>query len=154
MTKIKRLFGSGPRCIAIGALFLTLVYCAEIYLELPKMPISDFTSQLIFGIAIILTCIGLLWAVISLPINKRGKELVTHGAFRYVRHPLYASFLDFFVFGLAFYFKSYALIFAGIALFFICGKLVEKEEKYVLTLFGEKYEEFRKNTKKFIPRIY
>jgi len=154
MTKIKKLFGSGPRCVLVGVLFLTAVYSAELYLNLPKMPISDFTSELIFGISIILTCVALLWALISLPINKRGKELVTHGAFKYVRHPLYASFLDFFVFGLAFYFKSYSLIFAGFILFFICGKLVEKEEKFVVTLFGEKYEEYRKHTKKFIPKIY
>jgi len=154
MTKIKLIFGSGPRVLMISALFLTFVYSAELYLNLPKMPISDFTSELIFGISIVLTCVALLWAIISLPINKRGKELVTHGAFKYIRHPLYASFLDFFVFGLAFYLKSYSLIFAGFILFLICGKLVEKEEKFVQSLFGEKYEEYRKRTKKFIPKIY
>lgn len=154
MSKIKLIFGSGPRCVLVGVLFLTLVYCAELFLGIPKMLISDFTSNLIFGLSIILTCVALLWAIISLPINKRGRELVTHGAFKYVKHPLYAAFLDFFVFGLAFYFKSYALIFAGIILFVICGKLVEKEEKFVVSLFGQKYEEYRKRTKKFVPKIY
>lgn len=95
MNKIKRIFGSGPICLTVGVMLIFLVYHIELFLKIPKIPISDFLSNTIFIISIILTLIIVIWGFLSLPFKKRGKELVTDGAFRYFRHPLYAGLLDF-----------------------------------------------------------
>jgi protein-S-isoprenylcysteine O-methyltransferase Ste14 len=152
---MKRFFGSGPACFIIGVILILLVYYLESLLEIPKIPFSNLVSGLIFIIAIILTLILMVWGFLSLPFKKRGREIVTDNAFRYFRHPIYAAFIDFFVFGLAFYLKSYLLIITGVALIFICGKIVDKEEEeYLIKQFGKKYREYQKTTKKFIPKVY
>lgn len=150
----KRFFGSGPLCFITGILLILLATYLESLLKIPKISISDFLSSLIFIIALVLTLIIAIWGYISLPFKKRGIELVTSGAFKYFRHPIYAAFFDFFVFGLGFYLKSYGVIIAGIVLIFICGRLVNREEKELIKLFGNKYKEYQKRTKKFIPKVY
>jgi len=151
--KITRLFGSGPICFIIGIILILIVYYLEVLLNIPKIPISSFFSNMIFIIAIFLTLILLVWGLVSLPLKKRGKELVTNKAFNYFRHPIYAAFLDFFIFGLGFYLKSYGILISWIILIFLCAKLVEKEESFLIRQFGQKYKNYQKTTKKFIPGI-
>jgi protein-S-isoprenylcysteine O-methyltransferase Ste14 len=150
----KRLFGSGPACIITGIIVIAIAYYLELLLKIPKIGIPDYLSNSIFVIAVALTLAIMAWGFLSLPLKKRGRELVTDKAFRYFRHPIYAAFLDFFVFGLGFYLKSYGILASGIVLIFVCGKIVEKEEEYLIKQFGPKYKDYRKKTKKFIPWVY
>jgi protein-S-isoprenylcysteine O-methyltransferase Ste14 len=150
----KRLFGSGPACFIVGIILVLIVYYLELLFKIPKIQVSDYLSNLIFIIAIILALAVMVWGFASLPFKKRGKELITDKAFKYIRHPIYAGFLDFFVFGLGFYLKSYGILISGIILIFLCGKMVEKEEKYLIKQFGQKYQDYQKRTKKFIPWVY
>jgi len=148
-----RLFGSGPKCFLIVTLLIFIVYYLENLLNIPKMPILNSVSNLIFAIAIFLTIILAIWGFISLPIKDRGITLITNRAFTYFRHPIYAAFLDFFVLGLSFYLKSYSILIVWIISIFICGKLVDDEENYLIKKFGEKYKNYQKKTKKFIPGV-
>jgi len=150
----KRLFGSGPACFVVGVIVILIVYYLELFFKIPKILMSDYLSNMIFIIAIILALAVMVWGFASLPLKKRGNELITDKAFKYFRHPIYAGFLDFFVFGLGFYLKSFGILVSGIILIFICGKIVEKEEKYLIKQFGQKYKDYQKRTKKFIPWIY
>ena len=150
----KRLFGSGPACFMVGIILVLIVYYLELLFKIPKIQMSNFLSNLIFIIAIILALAVMFWGFASLPLKKRGKELITDKAFKYFRHPIYAGFLDFFVFGLGFYLKSYGILILGIVLIFLCGNIVEKEEKYLIKQFGQKYKAYQKRTKKFIPQVY
>jgi len=149
-----RIFGSGPKCFIIVFLLIFIVSYLEKFLDIPKVPISDLASNLIFVVAIFLTFVFVVWGFISLPIKERGIKLVTDKAFAYFRHPIYAAFLDFFVFGFGFYLKSYCVLIVGVVSIFICGKLVDEEENYLIKRFGKKYKDYQKNTKKFIPEIY
>ena len=150
----KKLFGSGPLCFIAGVIIIGAFYSFEYLFKIPKIPVSEFLATTIFVVAIALTFVLGIWGFLSLPVKKRGEELVTNKAFKYFRHPIYAAFLDFFVFGLGFYLKSFGILTAGIILIFICGKLVEKEENYLIKQFGKEYIDYQKKTKKFIPRIY
>ncbi|MDD5192342.1 MAG: hypothetical protein PHH54_03850 [Candidatus Nanoarchaeia archaeon] len=150
----KRIFGSGPKCFLIGLLLIFVVYFSENLLDIPKISISDSVSNIIFIIAIFLTILLAIWGFISLAVKDRGIKLVTDRAFAYFRHPIYAAFLDFFVFGLGFYLKSYIILIAGIILIFICGRLVDEEENYLIGKFGKRYKNYQKKTKKFIPGAY
>ena len=148
------IFGSGPRCFLIVTILVFIAYYLENLLNIPNLPISNSVSNFIFIIAIFLTIILAVWGFISLPIKNRGIKLVTNKAFTYFRHPIYAAFLDFFVFGLSFYLKSYSILIVWIISIFICGKLVNDEENYLIKKFGKKYKDYQKKTKKFIPGIY
>ena len=80
-------------------------------------------------------------------------ELVTKGAYRFVRHPLYSSLL-FLVWGA--FFKNPALagiILTGTAtLFLVVTAKVEEAEN--IHFFGAAYEDYMKRTKMFIPFFF
>jgi protein-S-isoprenylcysteine O-methyltransferase Ste14 len=84
---------------------------------------------------------------------EQTSELIESGIFKYVRHPLYGS-LFFLTWGA--YFKNPELdlliisIFASIA-FIITAKIEEKED---IAFFGEKYREYMKRSRMFIPYIF
>lgn len=109
----------------------------------------------IFGIILIL--------IKGKPSNKRDEknlfgfekttELVETGVFKHIRHPLYASLI--FV-NWAILLKnpeSYLIIIAAIATVFlyITSKFDEKE---CIHYFGDKYREYMKRTKMFIPYVF
>ena len=150
----KRIFGSGPTCFIVGIVLVLIAYFLGLFFEFPMIKISDYFSSLIFIISIVLTLLIVFWGFLSLPLSKRGKSLVVDKAFRYFRHPIYAGFVDFFVFGLGFYLKSFSILVSGVILIFIFGRIVDKEEKYLVEQFGQKYRDYRKTTKKFIPCVY
>jgi protein-S-isoprenylcysteine O-methyltransferase Ste14 len=79
--------------------------------------------------------------------------LVTIGAYRYIRHPLYSSLL---LLGMGAYFKDVS-IFATILLvveiifLYFTARIEEKEN---LIRFGESYAVYMKHTRMFIPLIF
>jgi protein-S-isoprenylcysteine O-methyltransferase Ste14 len=84
--------------------------------------------------------------------HQRPDKVLTGGAFRYVRHPLYlASMLIYF--GLTVSTASlFSLAFiAGVFIFhdYIAGY----EERLLELKFGEEYVDYRKRTGKWLPRI-
>jgi protein-S-isoprenylcysteine O-methyltransferase Ste14 len=85
--------------------------------------------------------------------SSRKKELVTHGVYRFVRHPIYfASIL--YVLGLPLIFSSaYGFV---VSLGFMPCILyrIHVEESILIQEFGEEYIEYKKHTKKLIPYVY
>jgi len=79
--------------------------------------------------------------------------LVTIGAYRYIRHPLYSSLL---LLGMGAYFKDVSisatilLVLAIVFLFFTAWI----EEKENLVRFGESYSGYMQHTRMFIPFIF
>ena len=78
------------------------------------------------------------------------QSVVEIGAYRYIRHPLYASLL---IFGWGVFFKGVGLFSASLAMaataFLIAT--ARYEEVYNLDRFGASYSEYMKRTKMFIP---
>ncbi len=81
---------------------------------------------------------------------EKTTVLVTHGIFRYVRHPMYSSliFLDGGLF-----FKKMSWSTGSIALaalvFLVFATLAEETEN--VRYFGEPYQDYMKRTKRFVP---
>ena len=80
-------------------------------------------------------------------------KLITTGLYRYIRHPLYGSLITF---GLGTFLKDPSWAGAGLVMTTILGAVLTAriEERHNLERFGEKYEEYMKKTKRFIPFIY
>ena len=84
---------------------------------------------------------------------EKTTELVTVGAYRYIRHPLYSSLL-FLSWGA--FFKQPSLIgfcLAGIATFFLSMTAGIEEDENV-RFFGATYQSYMKQTKMFIPFLF
>jgi protein-S-isoprenylcysteine O-methyltransferase Ste14 len=112
--------------------------------------------------AAVLCFIGLafaLWARVALGRNwsgvvtlKEGHELVEHGPYRFVRHPIYTGILTmFFATALA---LGHLSGFAGALLTFASFwvKLCD-EEKLMLQQFPERYAAYRRRAKRIIPFV-
>ena len=84
---------------------------------------------------------------------ERTSRLVTIGAYRYIRHPLYSSLL---FLGWGMFFKSPSWLDAGLALlctvFLTATARVEEHEN--ILYFGNDYVEYMKHSRMFIPYIY
>lgn len=152
--QIQKIFGSGPLCIIAGLLFTSTMYHLGILLHIPQIQITQTTKIILFTTFMSLTLITVVWGFISLPVNKRGEELTTTGIFKYIKHPIYAGFIDFFIIGIGIYLQSWLLTLSFIPLLYICAKIVKKEETYLTKTFGKKYEAYNKKTARFIPKIY
>jgi protein-S-isoprenylcysteine O-methyltransferase Ste14 len=84
---------------------------------------------------------------------EKTTKLVTQGAYRYIRHPLYSSLL-FGVRGVFFKHPSWlGLLLVAITVFFlITTARIEKAEN--LSFFGAAYQDYVKQTKMFIPFLF
>jgi protein-S-isoprenylcysteine O-methyltransferase Ste14 len=80
-------------------------------------------------------------------------QLVTTGAYRYIRHPLYSSLLWV---GVGAYLKSPSLVSTSllIALVAFLIATARAEEQVNLGRFGASYAEYMKKTRMFVPYIF
>jgi protein-S-isoprenylcysteine O-methyltransferase Ste14 len=83
-----------------------------------------------------------------------GQKIIKNGIYKYIRHPGYFGEIIIF-FGLGF--VTYSLL--GILGAFIVSLMIYfgeviPEEKYMLEKFGKEYEEYMKETFRFIPYIF
>jgi protein-S-isoprenylcysteine O-methyltransferase Ste14 len=78
--------------------------------------------------------------------------MVSTGAFRYVRHPLYLAsvlvYLGLTVFTISFF--SLALF---IVILIFHNYIASYEEKLLMAKFGDEYSKYKSRTGKWIPRI-
>jgi protein-S-isoprenylcysteine O-methyltransferase Ste14 len=154
MNNFQRIFGTGPRGLIISVVLLLLSFWVNPILNIPEIHGNNTIGVSVFGVAIILTILLIVWSAKSLNPSQRGRELVTSGAFRFFRHPLYAAFLTFFNFGLAIYLDNYIFIFWAILQHFVWHVNVAKEEKMISGIFPQTYDEYCKRTGRFFPRFW
>lgn len=152
-TGFNKFFGSGPVGFLVSLLLLFSARWLNLQIDLPPLSNNEFLLKTIFLVSGLMTLVIIVWSLKSLPVAKRGNKLCTTGAFRYVRHPLYAAFLTVFSFGLAIYLNSYIYILWAVLLHPIWAYLVRPEEKLMIDIFGEAYLEYEEKTGRFVPRL-
>jgi protein-S-isoprenylcysteine O-methyltransferase Ste14 len=152
-TSFSKIFGVGLVGVLISLVLLFVAIWINKQIDLP--PISNNQSLLnsVFFISCIMTLAIIIWSVKSLPAADRGNKLCTTGAFKYVRHPLYATFLSVFDFGLAIYLNSYIFILWAVLLHPIWQYLVKYEEEMMIDIFGEEYIDYQRKTGRFLPKL-
>ncbi|MFA5021476.1 MAG: isoprenylcysteine carboxylmethyltransferase family protein [Patescibacteria group bacterium] len=155
MNNFNRIFGSGPIGLLISLVLLFFAFYLKDLFDTPKIFIAqDFTRLLIFTTLTIVSVVIIVWSIVSLNPKLRGKTLITTGALKYFRHPLYAAFLTFFNFGLAILLNNWIFIIWAILLHPIWHLLVAKEEKMLKITFPNDYEDYCNKTGRFFPKLF
>ncbi len=121
----------------------------------------SFLSYTLPGI--ILTVSGLitaLWARIFLGRNwsnyityKKEHELITTGPYKLLRHPIYSGTLLMLA-GTFLYYGNLIILIILMMFAAMVAWRMSKEEEAMTELFGEKYADYMKRTKRLVPWIY
>lgn len=151
------------RFFAWEAIALLIILNLEYWVHEPFSP-HQIVSWLLLIISLFLVVHGVkLLGVVGRPDNNREDEtliglekttqLVTVGAFNYIRHPMYSSLL-FLTWGVFFKFPSWSGgVLAIIATVFLV-KTAKVEETENARFFGATYEDYMEKTKMFIPFVF
>jgi protein-S-isoprenylcysteine O-methyltransferase Ste14 len=84
---------------------------------------------------------------------EKTTELVDKGIYKYVRHPLYSSLL-FLTWGIYFKNATWGLLIVALLSSLFLYSTAIFDEKECIKFFGEKYKEYMKKSKRFIPFIF
>ena len=86
-------------------------------------------------------------------VTRRNATLVTHGPYRWVRHPFYLAFAMAVVAN-TLVIASAFLAATGTVAFLVIAVRTSIEERKLLEKFGEDYVSYMRNTGRFLPRIW
>ena len=84
---------------------------------------------------------------------RKGHQLIQHGIYRLVRHPIYLGGLAA-ILGLPLYASSLAGLLTTVVLIPILLNRIRLEEGLLVEEFGEGYLLYRRRTRKLIPFVY
>ena len=154
MTPSQRVFGSGPRGLLISLLLWIIAWQLEPVLELPHILQNDPLRWVLFVLSILVSFLFGMWGLASLPPTKRGHQVVDTGAYKHVRHPLYASLLSSFNFGLAVFLNNWIYLLWAALLHPLWHWNIRKEEKLMAQEFPGTYEAYCQRTGRFFPRLW
>ena len=107
-----------------------------------------------------LLCVGgVYWLFSSIgtgitPVSatRREHKLVTHGIYRYIRHPLYTFGSSLFI-ALGLMADNWFIALAGVLAFIVMAIRTPKEETNLIEKFGDEYREYMQRTGRFLPRL-
>ena len=85
-------------------------------------------------------------------VTRRDHTLVTHGPYRFVRHPFYVS-AAMFALGASFVSANWFLLMGGVLFVVLIIMRTRTEEEKLLTRFGESYRAYSERTGRFVPRL-
>ena len=149
-----RFFLGGPLVIAYIAYMVWPPSMAWSQLELSPMIRWAGLDLLILGM------IMLIWVQKHLSRNftgtvqiRPGGHVVNTGPYKYVRHPMYHSFI---LLGAGMFLLTANWLLGGAFLFIIMIVIIVRtpvEEKALLNAYGKEYEEYMKSTGKFFPKL-
>jgi protein-S-isoprenylcysteine O-methyltransferase Ste14 len=111
------------------------------------------------GVALALAAAALLtWTFQSIGTNitdtvvtRKDHVLVTHGPYRWVRHPFYGS-VALFVLAIAMMAANWFILLGGAAVLSLLVIRTRKEEENLMARFGDAYRAYINSTGRFFPR--
>jgi len=87
-------------------------------------------------------------------LTKENHTLVTHGPYRWIRHPLYAVSTIILVALSLVAANGFMLVMALLGIVVIALFVIPKEEAQLLQKFGEAYREYQRRTGMLLPRLH
>ena len=148
----------------VALVFVGSIILPAQYLFTPWLGFADYRLPAFVpwcGAVIMVIALWLFWrAHVDLGLNwsitlemRKDHELVVHGVYRHIRHPMYAAI---FLFALAqgFLLQNWFAGWAGlvtVALLYLVR--TPREEKMMCEFFGDSYSDYMKRTGRLFPRF-
>jgi len=85
-------------------------------------------------------------------VTKRAHTLVTHGPYRWIRHPFY-DVMALLILAIALIAANWFILVTGAVVFVLLAVRSRTEEANLLARFGEPYRAYRQSTGRFVPRL-
>jgi protein-S-isoprenylcysteine O-methyltransferase Ste14 len=85
-------------------------------------------------------------------VTRREARLVTHGPYRWVRHPMYVALLLGVVANTLVTSNAYLAV-VGVLAFLVIAARTRIEERNLIARFGHDYEDYMTHTGRFLPRF-
>ena len=145
--------GIGPKIGRIvlpylaSAIALTIIFPA-------KFTFGKAVEEPFLIAGIILLAVALVFYLTTLRLmlpGIRANRLVTGGAYRLCRNPLYSALILFLVPGLGLLLNSWIIITTSILGYLVFRKFIHEEEELLERLFGDEYREYHEKTSQFFP---
>jgi len=145
--------GIGPKLALISLPYIVLAMLViQRDPQFLKLPVDDFGWIAVAGYTLIGIGIVFYAATIAVFLTDFKKGLlVTRGTFSMCRNPIYASFIVFFIPGLALVFQSGMILSMALVLYLNFKISIHGENKVLEREFGEDYEDYRKCVNEIIP---
>ena len=147
-------FGDAGQLILL-AVFLVVWAADSFFLHLSTFlsdQVSLWIRLLILALAILIALLLFKSGHVVVEHEKRPEGVMTTGAFRYVRHPLYlASILTYI--GLTVSTMSIFSFVLLVPMFIFHNYIAGYEERLLEEKFGEEYQRYKRRTGKWFPRI-
>lgn len=151
------IYGVGPIYVVV-IIVCTVVGIGLSALGVLPYVILDTTKVLFLMLGILLILLGIYFWVSAifqskLNSNIRSNTLITTGAYAYVRNPIYSAFMLACTGVLLLYGNVLLLILPFFYWGFLTVLMKNTEEKWLMDLYGEEYEEYCKRVNRCIPWI-
>lgn len=154
----------GLEKILLAAMFPPTLLLPLLYLFTPLLAFADYRLPVLvpwFGAATMAASLWLFWRShvdlgqnwsVSLEIRD-GHQMITHGIYRLIRHPMYASIWLWAVAQgmlLQNWFAGWSIMPVFAAMYFL---RMPREEQLMCESFGDAYREYMRRTGRLFPRI-
>jgi protein-S-isoprenylcysteine O-methyltransferase Ste14 len=152
---IKNIVGVGMHLLLLGLFLEGLTLVIQQWIS---FPISlTFETQILLTFPCVIACLlGVIWFNRSLNLIKvhllNGKdELITHGPFAYVRHPLYSTLIILIPPLVIIWLSDLLFFIPWVLILIVSHYVVRLEERGLIEVFSEDYERYRRYVPALIP---
>ena len=146
-----RLWNVGPPGLLFSLAIIHGLHHAEQAFLLKTFSLSSGWFFALITLTTLDALILLFWVLFSLPPKNRGIKLSKKGVYGFVRHPIYTAIVYHIPILCALSWGSYLILLFLPVHHIIWGKLVEREEKYLIGIFGQEYLHYMNEVPRFIP---
>lgn len=149
------MLGVGPHLLLIGIIIEGLTIICHQRVSWPIW--LNLETQILLTILCGVACfLGIIWTnrllmTIGINLSKEQNELIKVGPFAYVRHPLYSNLVMTIPPLLIIWYKDFLFFIPWIIIIVVSHFVVSIEERGLVDVFGEAYEEYRRIVPALIP---
>ena len=148
----------------VAVVFLGSIILPALYLFTPWLGLADYRLPAFIpwcGAVVMVIALWLFWrAHVDLGLNwsitlemRKDHELIVHGVYRKIRHPMYAAI---FLFAIAqgFLLQNWLAGWGGLVTFALLYLVrTPREEKMMREFFGEPYKDYMERTGRLWPKL-
>lgn len=155
LSGIKSLVGAGVHLLLVGFFLEGITLGIQQWVSFP-LSLTVETQALMTLPCIALCLFGVIWFnrslnLIEVHLLNRKDELITHGPFSYVRHPLYAT-LMITIPPLAIIWRSDLIfIVPWVLIVIVSHYIVRLEERRLIKIFGDDFKRYQRHVPTLLP---